>query len=503
VTRLAIGRALAPGLLVLAAATLLGLSSGCGSSSPAGSGGGHDSGAADGAVAEVAPDVASDVASDVAADVASDTKPSGDAAEAGGDASDAPASVDAPAGDAASGGDAAGDAHDGASDSGVAEDAPASGSPLRALSLATGVVHACVLLDNHRVKCWGMSNMGNLGLGDDRSRMAAADLGDALPFVDLGTGRTAKAISAGRYPTCAILDDGSVKCWGWKSMIGLGTSIPGSGLGDQPGEMGDALPTVDLGAGRTATQIVSTFGETCAVLDDNSVRCWGGIAGATPQTMVFARPNATAKIRQLTPVHDHVAVVFDNGSISEVFPTSDDTDWRALPGGQKVIGAAGTNTEACVILEGGGVRCTRTLPWPAPTGLTVVGLGAADSFTCGLLSGGAVRCWGTVDCRDYPPGSKYWCPEAQLPDHSFVVALGQPAVALGSGGYGYNCALLADGGVKCWLDVDMCTNSAGGGEACAVPTSTEDIRGGTVEIKGTGSARKFGAWHELNFGTHR
>ena len=34
----------------------------------------------------------------------------------------------------------------------------------------------------------------------------------------LGTDRTAVAITAGDYHTCAILDDGSVSCWGYNEL---------------------------------------------------------------------------------------------------------------------------------------------------------------------------------------------------------------------------------------------------------------------------------------------
>lgn len=72
-------------------------------------------------------------------------------------------------------------------------------------------------------------------------------MGDALPEVDLGTGRTAVAISANGYRNCAILDHGTVKCWGFNDdsfgLLGLGDMETS---GDQPGEMGDALPIVHV-----------------------------------------------------------------------------------------------------------------------------------------------------------------------------------------------------------------------------------------------------------------
>ena len=39
-------------------------------------------------------------------------------------------------------------------------------------------------------------------------------MGDNLPTVDLGTGRTVKAIAGGYYHTCVLLNDDQVKCFG-------------------------------------------------------------------------------------------------------------------------------------------------------------------------------------------------------------------------------------------------------------------------------------------------
>ena len=70
-------------------------------------------------------------------------------------------------------------------------------------------------------------------------------MGDNLPIVDLGTGRTATAISIGNDHTCALLDNSDIKCWGSGNMgkLGQGTT---SNIGNNANMMGDNLPAIDL-----------------------------------------------------------------------------------------------------------------------------------------------------------------------------------------------------------------------------------------------------------------
>jgi alpha-tubulin suppressor-like RCC1 family protein len=148
------------------------------------------------------------------------------------------------------------------------------GAGRRATQITAGSFHTCALLDDRTVKCWGYNGSGVLGLGDSSDRGdRPGEMGDALRPVALGTGRTATRVTAGGFNTCALLDDRSVKCWGWNSdgQLGLGDT---SARGDQPFEMGDFLPPIDLGTGRRATRI-AVGGHMCAVLDDATVKCWG------------------------------------------------------------------------------------------------------------------------------------------------------------------------------------------------------------------------------------
>ena len=164
------------------------------------------------------------------------------------------------------------------------------GTGRTAIQIEAGSHHTCAILDSGVMKCWGMNTYGQLGLGHnehvgrgldlDNNNVVCIDgldpvdhpnnarecnsvMGDGLSAVDLGEGRTAIAMALGHYHTCAILDNGSVRCWGSNSngRTGLGTTT--GYQGDSTGEMGDDLPTVDLGIGRTATSISAGYSHTC------------------------------------------------------------------------------------------------------------------------------------------------------------------------------------------------------------------------------------------------
>ena len=118
-------------------------------------------------------------------------------------------------------------------------------------------------------QCWGANGHGQLGLEDERDRGTQEnDLGDALPFLDLGEGRRAAGLSAGGQHTCALLDDASVVCWGRGHLgqLGLGNRDT---IGNQPNEMGAGLVTVNTGSDVPTVKITTGQNHTCS-------RCrWG------------------------------------------------------------------------------------------------------------------------------------------------------------------------------------------------------------------------------------
>ena len=105
----------------------------------------------------------------------------------------------------------------------------------RATAISAGAHHTCALFDNGAVKCWGLNYFGQLGLGNTTN----ASKPMLLPVpVD---GAHATAISAGAYHTCALFGNGAMKCWGLNGsgQLGLGDM---NDRGDEPNEMGDNLP---------------------------------------------------------------------------------------------------------------------------------------------------------------------------------------------------------------------------------------------------------------------
>ena len=148
------------------------------------------------------------------------------------------------------------------------------GKGLTVQMVSLGRKHSCALLSNYKVKCWGVDIHGSLGLEGKRNYGANPDdMGDQLPYVDLGKGRTVKSIAVGYHHSCAILDNDLVKCWGAHRP----TVFDGNrNKGDEPNEMGDNLTYIDLGKNRTAKAIAAGISSTCAILDNDRMKCWGG-----------------------------------------------------------------------------------------------------------------------------------------------------------------------------------------------------------------------------------
>ena len=83
------------------------------------------------------------------------------------------------------------------------------------------------------------------------------DMGDNIPFVDLGTFNVTQ-ICAGDRHTCALSEIGTIKCWGRNDEGQLGYEDK-TNRGRAANDMGDNLKTVDLGTNFKAIKVVCGY----------------------------------------------------------------------------------------------------------------------------------------------------------------------------------------------------------------------------------------------------
>jgi hypothetical protein len=141
--------------------------------------------------------------------------------------------------------------------------------------LTAGSDHTCALLDDGSVKCWGQNGDGRLGLGDVEARGdEPGEMGDALPSVSIGAIlEPVSRIGAGNFHTCMIAGT-LLKCWGVNATGQLGMGHTET-RGDGPGDMGVALTNVDTGTALTPTQVDGGAYFTCARFSNQRIKCWG------------------------------------------------------------------------------------------------------------------------------------------------------------------------------------------------------------------------------------
>jgi len=120
--------------------------------------------------------------------------------------------------------------------------------------------HTCAMVQlstsfEYSVNCWGGNESGQLGDGTTIDRL--------FPVEVAGLPTNVRQIAAGGRHTCALLGDGTVRCWGLNDagQLGNGTTISSS------------APVTVAGLSN-AFSIAAGYKHTCAVME-HGVKCWG------------------------------------------------------------------------------------------------------------------------------------------------------------------------------------------------------------------------------------
>ena len=237
-----------------------------------------------------------------------------------------------------------------------ARDGPVAVSNLsgRVLSLDLGGSHACAVVVDGAVQCWGFNGFGAVGDGTGVNRSSPTTV-EAL-------GRNVRWISAGSGHTCAIASEGAVKCWGSNAAGQLGN-----------GNQSDQLaPAVVSGLSRGMVQVAAGDSHTCALDDQGDVWCWGanqagqlGTGGG--EALYPTRVEGLGeKAKSLGSGATHTCAVLLSG---------DTRCWGAYGGAQ--VGARGISSPVAVP----GLPRVRTIS-------------AGGAHTCAIDQTGALLCWG-------------------------------------------------------------------------------------------------------------
>jgi alpha-tubulin suppressor-like RCC1 family protein len=141
--------------------------------------------------------------------------------------------------------------------------------------LAVGY-HAAFLIGEASAYSWGANFNAQL-VTDEASGFPLV----AESLVRCDPGGTPRAVDAEEGVTCFALTDGAARCWGTDQDGALGQPElthpypDGNNLGNQDGEYGWELPAIDLGVGIKVRSIATSGTHTCALLENNRIKCWG------------------------------------------------------------------------------------------------------------------------------------------------------------------------------------------------------------------------------------
>ncbi len=231
-------------------------------------------------------------------------------------------------------------------------------------AITAGIRYTCALMTNGDVQCWGNNDLGQLGDGTTSARLT--------PVTVIGLADSVQSLDAGQQHTCALVHDGSVKCWGDNGHGELGDGTTVTRL--------TPVAVVGLPGDMQAVSAGDAF--SCALTVAGGVKCWGhGTSGQLG--------NGRFVERQLTPV-DVVDLLLGVKALSagDAHTCVIQADDAAGCWGLNYTGQVGAGSPASNIWRPTGV-----------VGLTsaVMGIAANSLHTCALLADGAVKCWGWND----------------------------------------------------------------------------------------------------------
>lgn len=271
----------------------------------------------------------------------------------------------------------------------------------------------CAVLTNSEVKCWGLNGNSQLGLGDNVSSLTTRSMLTATPSTAV-TGVT--DIAVGQFHTCVVASSAAM-C--------AGRNTNGS-LGDGTSSVSAALVQVS-GLTTGVSKVSTAFNNfSCAVLTDGTGRCWGNGAngqlgnGSSSSSSTPVTVTNLANAVDVVSGDDFSCALISDGTVQcwgrNLYGQLGDGTNTTRTAPVSVSGVSGATSiaagprSACAVVTNGELKCwgwnfhgifangttvdsNVAVSAVGITGLSSISMGGIS--TCGLFAGGAVKCWGS------------------------------------------------------------------------------------------------------------
>ena len=333
------------------------------------------------------------------------------------------------------------------------------GAPTSGLSVSVGVQFACALRVDGTAQCWGNGEACDLGDGNCAN--------SAVP-VNVMNVTAGAHIAAGAVHACALQTDDSVWCWGFNmsNQCGVPSSIPYWLFEPENAFTLSGAAALEGGSNHT-----------CALMDNGTMKCWGGDYGSDTPVDVAGISGATA----LAAGDSYDCALINDGTVqcwgyntygqlgngtyassTVPVPVTGLSDAVDIDTSHQTLGLDAT-AHTCAALSGGGVQCwggnsfgqlgdgsyaTSTVPVSVSGVSTAVGVCTGNTHSCALLADGTAMCWGGNSQGELGNGTT-------TSSNTPVAVSGLTGAADISCGYSMSCALMIGGGIKCWGNYDF------------------------------------------------
>jgi alpha-tubulin suppressor-like RCC1 family protein len=297
-----------------------------------------------------------------------------------------------------------------------------------AIAIAAGAHHACAVMADSSVKCWGAGAQGQLGNGAflDSSSPVNVDFSGVSSFDGV------VEVSAGANSTCVLFADGRANCWGDNSQGQL--SFPSPSTLSRPGGM---PPSLDASV-TSSTVLDISIGETsaCAVMADGTVQCWGstysGQLGDMTRRRGVSGPVSVAGLAGTSVDNTAVEVAVGASHACVLLARGTVECWGRGEEGQLGGGSSGGDRSVPVQVTGiNGLNASST----------AVQIIAGGDQTCAVMGDGTAKCWGKNSSGQLGIGSTI---NTEFPTlvHTFTTD-SQPWNRITAGPYGSTTAATA------------------------------------------------------------